>query len=718
MKPSVFIPSLAILFLPAAILTAENLDSLSMPSAKDSVENLDKIVVTASRTKRLMSETPASVSVLSKSAIAASSAKSIEDLLITQTGIQAKRSVNIGEGIPADIIIRGIPGALLSPRTLILVDGIPTNATGTPFLVVNELPMEAIERIEIVRGPYSSLYGANAFGGVINIITKEGAGALQGGVNAETSYPFTVLDQYFSKNRSMATSLKKAGAWSYWNLNGTGSGGTDKFGVMASMGYLNCGNYLMRDSAIAWDGITDNFKTPDNHDTRNFRFYGKARYFLSDNSDVSLHVRYFNSDLGFGKTKHLFPDSMDIVTKGDRGLIGPQADIAISRDFSLHAGGFYRFFNGEFWRESDTAAGKGCRTYWNSKTGEWQAEAQGFLKTGEINTLTFGGDLLRNSADFGPFIDPATGRILPRSFSAKKAIVNGAAYVQDELKLFDRLNIVPVMRVDYHSTFGAAFSPKLGLSDKFSGMLRFHTSAGRSFRAPSLTELYLTDFPISESLNLKANPDLKPEYIWGYDAGFDLTPVDRCTFRFSGYYNSMTNLINQTIVSDRTSTYVTHRNIANGWSRGIEMELEWKPREWLFLSPHGTIQSSRDETYKASLDYVPEYMFGCQVRISRVLASRKMEGQIGFNFVGKRSFLDFEHYENGTLISTLEGLKYFPGSIALSSYGTLDMSYKIFLPKNFWLHAAVQNIFNTEYKETPGNLSPGRFATVKIGLDY
>jgi outer membrane receptor for ferrienterochelin and colicin len=180
----------------------------------------------------------------------------------------------------------------------------------------------------------------------------------------------------------------------------------------------------------------------------------------------------------------------------------------------------------------------------------------------------------------------------------------------------------------------------------------------------------------------------------------------------------MTNLINQVIKSDRTSTWVTHQNIANGWSRGIEMELEWKPLEWLFLSPHGTIQTSRDETYKASLDYVPEFMFGCQVRLAHVLASRKMEGQIGFNYVGKRSFLDFEHYENGKWVSTLEGLKYYPGSVALAPYTTLDMSYKIFLPENFWLHIAVQNIFNTVYKETPGNLSPGRMATVKIGLDY
>jgi len=128
-------------------------DSLSGKNGADSLVNLDKVVVTASRTKRLMSETPASVSVISKDMISASPAKTIEDLLLTQTGVQVKRVVSIGEGIPSDIIFRGIPGSLAATRTLILVDGIPTNASGTPFLIVNEIPLDAVERIEIVRGP-------------------------------------------------------------------------------------------------------------------------------------------------------------------------------------------------------------------------------------------------------------------------------------------------------------------------------------------------------------------------------------------------------------------------------------------------------------------------------------------------------------------------------------------------------------------------------------
>ena len=242
-------------FTAISALYAAQPDTIGSKNNADSVTNLDKMVVTASRTNRLMSETPASVSVISKDMISASPAKTIEDLLLSQTGVQARRSVSIGEGIPSDIIFRGIPGSLAATRTLILVDGIPTNASGTPFLIVNEIPLEAIERIEIVRGPYSGLYGANAFGGVVNILTKEGYGKASGSISAETSYPFSVLDQYFSEGHSFAKALDTSGTLAYWNANATVSGGTDKYGLLVSGGYRAIGNYLLSDSGEVRNGL-------------------------------------------------------------------------------------------------------------------------------------------------------------------------------------------------------------------------------------------------------------------------------------------------------------------------------------------------------------------------------------------------------------------------------------------------------------------------------
>jgi outer membrane receptor for ferrienterochelin and colicins len=688
----------------------------SMP---DSIENLDKIVITASRTKRVMSETPASVSVISKNTIASSPAKTIEDLLITQTGVQAKRSVSIGEGIPSDIIIRGIPGSLTASRTLILVDGIPTNASGTPFLIINEIPMDAIERIEIVRGPYSSLYGANAFGGVVNIITKEGYGKPSGTVNSETSYPFNVAQHYFSDKRSMAYSLENSGSEALWTLSGTACGGAEKIGFLASAGYRTIGNYLLRNYAVRYDGIEEYKTTSDNRDYKEFRLFSKTRYNLSEKSDVSLHVRYFKSELGFGKTKNIIPDSLDVVTGGQKILVGPRLSMVLSKNLTLRAGGFYRYVTGEFWNEADTGSGNWGQSYWNSRTSDWQAEAQAFLTINDKNTITFGTDLLRNSANFGAFVNPTTGRVVPGSFSRKKAIVNAAGYMQDELRLLDRLNIIPVARLDYHSEFGGAFSPKLGISYKITDQLRFHTSAGRSFRAPSLAELYLPDFPVSTSVKLKSNPNLKPEYIWGFDAGFDLTLTKELVLKIGPFYNAMNDLIIEKLVTPSgildTNMYISYENSAKAWSQGLEFEISVIPRPWFNLSIHGTFEASQDELHQVPLNYVPKYLFGGQIGLSKKLHHLKTDAFLSYNFVGDRNYLDIEH---AGMAMTPDGNSLVLPLPPLSSYQTLDASLRISFPKKIWILIAAQNLFNVRYEESIGNLSPGRFATIKLGLDY
>jgi Outer membrane receptor for ferrienterochelin and colicins len=687
-------------------------DTLPVKANVDSLVNLDKMVVTASRTSRLMSETPTSVSVISKEMISVSPAKTVEDLLLTQMGVQVKRAVSIGEGIPSDIIFRGIPGSLAATRTLILVDGIPTNASGTPFLIINEIPLEAIERIEIVRGPYSSLYGANAFGGVVNILTKEGYGKAKGSASIETSYPYTLLDQYYAERHSFAKSLDTSGTLAYWNANATVSGGTDKYGLLVSGGYRAIGNYLMQNSQLVRNGTEVYSKSGVNSTYKEARLFAKARLYCTENTEVSLHARYFNGDLGFGRTKNILPDSMNVETKGQKILVGPQIKISFSKDIVFHAGAFYRHVDGEFWNEDQDSLQTWVRSYRKFAMDDWEAESRATYSLGSSQTIVAGFELLRNGADFGLALNPANGEILPKSLATKKAIVNSAGYVQDEIKLFDRLNIVPVARVDYQTEFGTAFSPKLGVSYKIFDQLRFRSSAGRAFRAPSLAETGL-DIKVNPTLHIIPNPNLKPEYIWGYDAGFDITPTKSLILKIGPYYNSMENLIGEAV--DLGVGSVTYRNISAAWSEGIEGEIAWGPLQWLLLSTHGAVQNSNDEFYHTSLDYVPKYTFGGSANISREFKNLKVEGYIGNNYVGSRSFLDFPHAE--VLILPSGDTKLRPHSIPLSSYNTTDLSCKISL-RTCWFMLSAQNIFDATYEESEGTLAPGRSMTIKIGYNF
>jgi outer membrane receptor protein involved in Fe transport len=549
---------------------------------------------------------------------------------------------------------------------------------------------------------------------VVNILTQEGYGKFHGNFTSETSYPFTVADRYFSENESASEALKKSGGLSLWGVNGTGSGGGDKAGYLVSAGYRTIGNYLLRDSAEVKDHASISYKKADNYGYTDYRFFGKAKYYPSGNSELSLNVRYFNSDLGVGKTKNILPDSQDIITKGEKILVGPQAKVTVSDWFTMHASGFFRHVTGEFWNEGTDSSLTPVRTYWKSQTNDWQIESQGFLTLGSGNTMTTGVEFLRNSADFGATADPATGQTVPNSFPMQKAIVNGAGYVQDEWKPFEGLNIVPVARLDYHSVFGGAFSPKLGVSYQPFDRFRVRASAGRSFRAPSLAELYLPDLQINPSFLLRANPGLKPEYIWGFDGGIDVKAHENVTVTLGGFYNTMDNLISQTLAQDSSTLYVTHRNVISAWSRGVEMEASWKALSWLTAAGHATLENSLDRTYNVSLDYVPDLLFGCSAIAKRNFKVARIEGQAVFNYVGARSYLDFTGLHSSP--QGTWGLA--QGLVHQHPYGTVDLSCKVTLSRGLWFALTAQNLLNAEYEEAAGTLAPGRLALIKIGLDF
>jgi outer membrane receptor for ferrienterochelin and colicins len=700
------------LFLPcAAAFAQERSDTTSTPA--DSAVDLGKIVVTATRTQRLISEAPASVSVITKKDIASSPAKTVEDLIISQTGVQATRTAAIGEGIPSSIVIRGIPGSLAASRTLILVDGIPTNASGTPFMIINEIPLEAIERIEIVRGPHSSLYGANAVGGVINILTKEGYGKPGGAITGETSYPFTIIDQVGGKDVPWSEAFGKPGMRSYWNGSGTISGGNDKSGYLFSGGYRTIGNYLLSDSALRRNGDSIYYTKAKNYDYAEYRFFGKGRWYLSDNCELSLHSRYFNSNLGFGKTKKIVPDSQNVDTRGNKFLIGPRIKWSPSSSIQVRAGAFYRQVIGEFINEGQDSTGIWVPSIWQSNTKDWQLDAQALFTLGPSHTLMSGLEYLDNNADFGATRDRNTGAILPHSFSTKKSIVNLAVFLQDELELLEKLIVTPAMRIDYHNEFGAALSPKLGLNYRAMKNFNIRASSGRSFRAPSLAELYMPDLTVNPKVILVANSNLKPEYVWGSDAGFDYSPLQPFNIKLDAFYNVMNDLISETIKDPNIKTYpvpITHRNIAESWSRGLEGEVSWHILRQLVFIMNGTLQQSEDKMYNVPLDYIPKYTAGFKITGTYPIRWMFVEGECGLNYVGLRNYLDFE---NARTNDTPDGRRLLIPLESLDPHTSIDLGCNIALTRRFTASINIQNLLNAKWEEAPGTLMPQRFATIK-----
>lgn len=710
-------------------------DSLSVDSTSvGPINQLDKMVVTATRTKRRMSETPASVSVIDAKKIVSSPAKNVDDLLQYETGVQVKRVVGIGEGVPMDIIIRGIPGGLVAARTLILVDGFPTNAAGTPFLILNEVPMHAIERVEVVRGPYSALYGANALGGVINIITRQGDGRPEFKGKIETSYPYTFGYEYTREDRERARKLaRKSLSDTYWNTEALVEGGDERFNYMLSGGFRSVGNYLLRDSALVRAGKKTIYKSNENHDYSDIRVFGKFGTTMFDKLRLDIHTRFFDSELGFGLTRST-PEPHDVITQGQKLLIGPEVKFSMGES-DIRIAGFLRRVTGQFSNEEEAelVSDRGdiysdnVPSKWESVSDGGQFEGSITSPVGEMQNLTAGFDLLYNRISFGATLNRLNDDTIKSGVT--ESIYNVAAYVQDELDIGGRVSLLPGLRLDHHSVFGSVASPKFGIHVIVTDELGMRATAGKAFRAPTHTEMYMPDIRLQKSFIIQSNPDLVPETVWAFDLGMEYQPLENLLVKASGFYNKMNNLILPGIKG--WDLKITHRNASEAWSRGVELETEWKANDYFSIAANGVLQQSSDQSMEkirkrfheketeVSLDYVPNLELGTTYFLTKEFGSIPVTASLSLAYVGSRTYLDWQSVKvDPKYVEVVAGEELTvyvnPPVQELDPYLRVDLGVKAALTKNLELEIGIQNLLNQEYEEHGGTLAPGIFPTIGV----
>jgi outer membrane receptor for ferrienterochelin and colicins len=671
---------------------------------KDTSVSLDKMVITATRTPRSIKEMPAVVTVITKEQIEASPAKTISDILLYEPGIVVQRPSGMGEGIPAGINIRGVPTALAATRTLILMDGIPTNAVGTPFLLLNEIPMEAIERIEVVRGPYSNLYGANALGGVINVITKSATPGFHGDIYGGIGYSV----------------LREIGA-----INTLASG---KFSYVVNGMYRGTNNYLYKDSTLYRNGNKEYIRPVENRGYDEERVIAKVGYAFNSRTNLTLQSRFFKSNLQFGQTWHpgstgMEPTGIVRSTEGGKFLIGPSLKINVSDVLDVKFGGYFRTLSGKYFDQGytrtlpqDTVA-----SVWDASSNDGELDGQALLRLSEHQSLTAGYDVLFNSVDFGANLDKNTGDTLLGSYATSKSITNVGFYIQDELKYFSRLVLVAGARVDRHSVFGIALSPRIGASYKLLDNLRLRSSAGRAYRAPNLTELYMPDLMLGFGKVIAPNPALKPEYIWTVDGGAESDLAKWVTVHVDGFYNRMDDLIKPILDTIYTSdtvpeggAKVSQINGGNAISAGMETGVSVKVKQWLAIFTNYTYTWSKDLKTKSSLDFIPKHALNVGIMGKKDFGKVTLEGSIDGQIINSRSYLDVENpIPNLTNPENSTWPSLYP-----TSYSRADLSARIWYISKIWFALDVQNVFNQKIEEAAGSLAPGRLISARIGYKF
>lgn len=533
-----------------AVLFASSLSAQAQPqrAGRDTVVELQEMTVTATRDLREVFRTPAPVSVVDSTTLARRAPGSVTDLFFELPGLDVN-GIGPSQSRP---IIRG----LLGQRILLLEDGIRMNNSRRES-DFGEIPslvgLEALGRVEVVRGPSSVLYGTDAIGGAVNLITRQPPTGLTG-----SSIRGTLGYRYQSAGDQQRP-------WGYL------SGHNGRFSWMAFGSYRDAGNYTAPSGTFGQLPVTKDVKVRDSG-VRDQNYAGQVGYSFSETSGVNLrYERYTADDAGFG-----YVDPNDINRPNDPTIqirYPTQGVDRLSLGYSNRLLGFaladrldvttYYSSNA---RKLDfniiIPMGPGAQGTINSRN-YTDVDTYGFRlemakALGGNVLLTYGADGFHdrsNNTDTSTTTGFGPTTVDPVSKTPNAAFRSLGGFVQSDFHLTDRFNVIAGARLQnikaetrttpgvslplvshQNSTVVGTLNAEYLLSNNFSLV----SSVGRGFRSPNLIERFF-EGPTPEGFGYEVRtPGLKPETSINVDVGFRYRGP-RVTFETFGFRNEITD---------------------------------------------------------------------------------------------------------------------------------------------------------------------------------
>jgi outer membrane receptor protein involved in Fe transport len=629
--------------------------------------DMNEIVVTASRTEMAAVDAPQSVSVIPAEEIKTSPFERVEDIVRALPGIYNYR--HYGQqtsGIQSPLSMRGVG----KNRVLILVDGVPQNDSfnnSISWVAWGHIPKENIERIEIVRGPSSALYGSEGLGGVINIITKTPAPERETTLRAEGGTAETYAGYGFHSQTF------------------------EDFGLAVGGGYEESDGYYM-------------VEDPADYETRRhrqvYKLLGKLSYALSPISDLSLSVLHYRHETGKGR--EYFYDELELnqfwmnyrrrgETVDLQGLA--YLNLADKTAFQDTASDNYSSL---LRRERMTPLTVG---------GDLQGSmALGSKVRGMIGVATkhvsweYDDDYVTSSRDVGAegkqmFLAPFAN-VDFRFFDDRLLLNAGARY--DWIRNSDGGNWDsqssagrPAYDNAYDEQTWEALSPKLGVVWRpLDPDTTFRASGGKGFRAPSLFELYKVHVRQGGAYYREANPDLEPESIWSYDLGVDRFLSDTVWGRIAFYQSFAEDYIGDrltgtsTISGGKTRYDYVLDNIGKVDIYGVEVEARW------FATDRCTLFAN----YTHNHSEVAEDVNNPELEGNELPNEPRHAAHAGIRWRHPK-WVDL------SLIANYYADIYFDGENTLkeSGYATVDVSVSRQFGGGLTAYASVENLFDEEY---------------------
>ena len=523
-------------------LVALSATAMAQPRLDD-----ESIVVVATRVATPIAQVASSVSVITAADIEARQQRSLPDVLRNVPGVNIVQTG--GAGGQTSLFLRGSNAS----HTKVLVDGMDIGDPATPSGAadISKFLSGDIARVEVLRGPQGALYGSDAIGGVVNIVTTAGEGPLKLSGSAE------------------------GGSFDTFNQSASASGSSGGVSYAVSLQHVHAGATPVTPINLLPPGQRRNDDFYDN-----FTATTKLGFDLADNFDIGFTGRYLNS---LGK---ITGDAFDFVTFAS--FPSPTRTRISTVQYQSRATAHLVLWDGRFDQTLGLAYGSTITATQDPDNGDSRAigdrvklDWQGNVIVTDGQTLVLGAEHARDA------LHPGLSFGFPNPLSRGINTNAGYAALQSDFGrgIYNSISI----RYDDNSRFGDRttwrVAPVWAIEDTGT---RLKASAGTGFKAPSLQQLYGT---------FGGNALLKPETSCGYDVGVEQSLLDDA---LSGGVTWFHNDIKNLIVSGPAPTF-TLANIGRARTQGVESFIRWKALDTLNLGLDYTYTDAIDAGTKLAL---------------------------------------------------------------------------------------------------------------------
>ncbi|MCX6143090.1 MAG: TonB-dependent receptor [Ignavibacteriales bacterium] len=624
----------------------------------------EPVIITANRREQSFQEVPVSVATVSAKMIADRNNVTLDDALRYIPGVNMMSD---------QVNIRGSTGYNrgVGSRVLVLLDGLPYITGDTGEINWETIPMFEVERIEVVKGAGSALYGSSALGGVINVITRE--------TPAEQEIRFRAFSGLYDKPRYPEWEWTAKPRFNS-GVTGSYSGGTGSLRYLVSVGR----------------SVDESFRENDTY--QRWTLFAKAKYDLSSSQSLTVAGNYIYRTHGNffwwkslqEPTRPAESQRNGLVTS-DRGNISVAYKEFISDKFFYTVKGIYF---GNFWRDDSSGRVNNVST-----SHLFSVDVQATYDANSSHTLTFG---IAGNYD----------RVDANLFGTHPG-VGAAVYAQDEVAVTGEIKLTAGLRFDWERVSilkgTAQLNPKIGLVYMPDKETSIRASFGSGFRYPAIGELYIESSTNVSAVAVLPNPDLKVESSLSYEVGINRSIGSMMVVDVAAFRNDFKDLIEPSVQIKRyhpnpSSSYevegpvIQFDNVTKARIEGVEAEVrvEWW-KKWFSTDIGYTYTWPWDVADNQILKFRPRHI----LYANGLLSWEHLRASADFRYLSRIERIDENLVRFAPIVDgdTRVAIKIVD---IRASYDFIDFGYPLRLGFN------INNLLNYSYVELLGNMGPVR----------